>query len=72
MRGEGAHLEWPYEEGSRALATPHVPAALSFAIVRDWRRSIAYLVLNYNKHNKCEKASWTHQYITAVCVGMCL
>lgn len=56
MGGEGAHLQWPYEEGSRAPATPHVPAALSFAIVRDWRRSIAYLVLNYNKHNKCEKA----------------
>jgi len=55
MGGGGVPLQWPFLEGLRAQMSSPVPTALLFAIERVWRRFIAYLVLDYNKHNRCEK-----------------
>lgn len=54
--------------GLESPDSPHTPAALIFAIERGWRRSIAYFVLNYNKHNKCEKAKLdSSQHYCSLC-----
>lgn len=71
IREGGKHLQWPHQEALRAQMTPHAPAAWSFATERGWRRSTAHVLLNHNKYN-VKKQSWTHHYVTAVCVAMCL